>query len=330
MLIANPIYDTVFKYLFDDKEVARTLISAILDLSIEDLELQSKDIPLTFPKSLEHPDATINVMRLDFKAKIRLKNGEQVLVLIELQKAKVLSEIGRFRRYLGSQYIDKKNLIESEKKEVAGIPIISIYLLGYDLNNCKETPIINVKRSYIDNYTQNILLEKETFIESLTHDSVVIQVPVLKRFRRNKLEKLLNIFSLATDVEQSFDSLDFPQEYNRILDRLSHAFMDEILLESAISEKEYLDEYMKKIATSEDEKQQAIEREKEAIKREKEANEREKEAVLKQQEAQKREKETLLTLKTTILNLQASGFDLAKISAILGKTEDEIHAILNN
>ena len=254
MLIANPIYDTVFKYLFDDKEVARTLISAILDLSIEDLELQSKDIPLAFPKSLEHPDATINVMRLDFKAKIRLKNGEQVLVLIELQKAKVLSEIGRFRRYLGSQYIDKKNLIESDKKEVTGIPIISIYLLGYDLNNCKETPIINVKRSYIDNYTQNILLEKEAFIESLTHDSVVIQVPVLKRFRRNKLEKLLNIFSLATDVEQSFDSLDFPQEYNRILDRLSHAFMDEILLESAISEKEYLDEYMKKIATSEDEK----------------------------------------------------------------------------
>ena len=328
MLIANPIYDTVFKYLFDDKEVARTLISAILDLSIEDLELQSKDIPLTFPKSLEHPDATINVMRLDFKAKIRLKNGEQVLVLIELQKAKVLSEIGRFRRYLGSQYIDKKNLIESDKKEVTGIPIISIYLLGYDLNNCKETPIINVKRSYIDNYTQNILLEKEAFIESLTHDSVVIQVPVLKRFRRNKLEKLLNIFSLATDVEQSFDSLDFPQEYNRILDRLSHAFMDEILLESAISEKEYLDEYMKKIATSEDEKQQAIEREKEAIKEKEIALKEKEEAILKQEEAQKREKEALLSLKKMIQKMHAKGFTIAEIAEDLDKSEEEICQLL--
>jgi len=153
------------------------------------------------------------------------------------------------------------------------------------------------------------LLEKEAFIESLTHDSVVIQVPVLKRFRRNKLEKLLNIFSLANELEQPFDSMDFPQEYKGILDRLSHAFMDEILLESAISEKEYLDEYMKKIATSEDEKQQAL---------------KEKEIALKEKE------EVLLTLKTTILNLQASGFDLAKISTILGKTENEIHAILNN
>ena len=269
-------------------------------------------------------------MRLDFKAKIRLKNGEQVLVLIELQKAKVLSEIGRFRRYLGSQYIDKKNLIESDKKEVTGIPIISIYLLGYDLNNCKETPIINVKRSYIDNYTQNILLEKEAFIESLTHDSVVIQVPVLKRFRRNKLEKLLNIFSLATDVEQSFDSLDFPQEYNRILDRLSHAFMDEILLESAISEKEYLDEYMKKIATSEDEKQQAIEREKEAIKREKEANEREKEAVLKQEEERRQKEEERRQKEEAIRNLYKAGITIDVIATSFQKTEDEIHAILNN
>ena len=31
MIIANPIYDSVFKYLLDDNQVARVLISNILD-----------------------------------------------------------------------------------------------------------------------------------------------------------------------------------------------------------------------------------------------------------------------------------------------------------
>ncbi|MFQ3576546.1 MAG: hypothetical protein SNJ77_08935, partial [Cytophagales bacterium] len=113
LLIANPIFDTAFKYLLDDKPSAKTLIAAILNIEIADLELQSTEIPLSFPGVLMPNDFTINVMRLDFKATIKLKDGEEKVVLIEVQKAKVLSDIGRFRRYLASQYNDSKNLRET-------------------------------------------------------------------------------------------------------------------------------------------------------------------------------------------------------------------------
>lgn len=32
MTIANPIYDTVFKYLMEDERVARTILSALLKI----------------------------------------------------------------------------------------------------------------------------------------------------------------------------------------------------------------------------------------------------------------------------------------------------------
>ena len=40
MTIANPIYDTVFKYLMEDERIARTILSALLKENIVNVEVR--------------------------------------------------------------------------------------------------------------------------------------------------------------------------------------------------------------------------------------------------------------------------------------------------
>ena len=63
MQIANPIYDVVFKYLLEDKKVAKLLLSAILEKEVIDIEF----LPQEYTTNLE--EKSITIYRLDFKAK---------------------------------------------------------------------------------------------------------------------------------------------------------------------------------------------------------------------------------------------------------------------
>ncbi len=82
-----------------------------------------------------------------FKARIRAKGGKEKLVLIELQKAKLPSDIMRFRRYLGRQYANEDNVME-EGGEKKALPIITIYFLGYAISGLEDIPIIRIVRQY--------------------------------------------------------------------------------------------------------------------------------------------------------------------------------------
>ncbi|MEM6319768.1 MAG: hypothetical protein AAF960_19000 [Bacteroidota bacterium] len=127
---------------------------------------------------------------MDFKAVIETENGETKTAIIEIQKAKLHTDIMRFRRYLGAQYQDRNNSavvkrVATTKKDVwiehrKAFPILSIYFLGHSLENIADVPVIKVARNYYDLATGEPLQAKEDFIESLTHDSYVIQIPYLK------------------------------------------------------------------------------------------------------------------------------------------------------
>ena len=43
MIIANPIYDVVFKYLLEDAEIARDLLSTILGEEVVQLEFKPQE-----------------------------------------------------------------------------------------------------------------------------------------------------------------------------------------------------------------------------------------------------------------------------------------------
>ena len=254
MKIANPIYDVVFKYLMDDNKIAKLMISKIIGEDIDSLDFQPKENVVKIERAGtddEKPQASFTVYRLDFAAKIKLPNGKFKQVIIEIQKAKLPTDIMRFRRYLGHQYLTNKNAIEKEIKgelRNTALPIVSIYFLGHPLDH-ETAPVIKVNRNYIDLATGEQLKNKEEFIESLTHDSYVIQIPELKGKRRNELERILSIFDQSqkeSDHILNINESDFPEEYRDIIRTLQRAISDEDIQNTMDLEDEILEELEKK------------------------------------------------------------------------------------
>ena len=252
MKVANPIYDIVFKYLLSDNEIAKLIISNIIDEDIVSLKL----------KPTEHNVSGIGerklaVYRIDFAATIKNKDGSEKLVLIEIQKAKFHEDIIRFRKYLGKQYSDENNVVTIDDKKVP-LPIVTIYFLGHRLDHARN-PVIKVKRKYYDAITNEKIKEKEKFIESLTHDSFIIQIPELTQEKRNKLEVLLSIFdqSLCTEFSRHYLELQeesYPSEYQKIIRNLLKAGAEKVIQDTMDIEDEIvadLDDLERRIANKE-------------------------------------------------------------------------------
>ena len=249
MLIANPIYDVVFKYLMEDSKIAKLMISSIINEEIESLEF----LPQEFTMNLGIGDSdntrrrtnSLTVYRLDFSAIIITPEGKKN-VIIELQKAKYPTDIMRFRTYLGNQYLNSEHFEEkiiNGKYRKVGIPIITIYFLGHKLDYT-DAPIIKVGRTYFDMFNNQIIDTKEAFIESLTNDSYIIQIPYLKDKRRNDLEILLSVFDQSTKYDVQYHLLsiseeDFPEKYRPIIRKLQaaagdHQMKNQMILEDGI------------------------------------------------------------------------------------------------
>jgi len=240
MQIANPIYDVVFKYLMEDGKIAKLMISSIIGENIEELIF----LPQEFISDLGKIDKvkksktnrtrkdSLTVYRLDFSAKIRTNEGYKN-VIIELQKAKFPTDIMRFRKYLGEQFSNKENVQKikiGNRIRKTGLPIISIYFLGHKLDHTTASAI-KVSRQYKDLITDTIIDTKESFIESLTLDSYVIQIPYLTDKRRNDLEILLSVFDQSNPADREHHILnvkeeDFPEKYRPIIRKLQKAIQD--------------------------------------------------------------------------------------------------------
>ena len=221
MIIANPIYDVVFKYLLEDADIARDLLSTILGEEVVHLEFKPQE---TSTESSEG----IKILRLDFKAIIKKKDGTLFKVLIELQKSKQVFDVMRFRRYLGDNYRKEDQVIEKDGLAVfRPLPIITIYFLGFLLNNV-PSGVIKVKRDYVDAVTEEILGVKDDFVELLTHDSYMIQVGRLPKESRGKLDRVMQIFSPMYQNKADNHLVDFQGDiYDplvlRMVERLSRA-----------------------------------------------------------------------------------------------------------
>jgi len=221
MIIANPIYDVVFKYLLEDADIARDLLSTILGEEVVYLEFKPQE---TSTESSEG----IKILRLDFKATIKKKDGTLFKVLIELQKSKQVFDVMRFRRYLGDNYRKEDQLVEKDGLAVfRPLPIITIYFLGFLLNNV-PSGVIKVKRQYVDAVTEEILGVKDDFVELLTHDSYMIQVGRLPKESRGKLDRVMQIFSPMYQNKADKHLVDFQGDiYDplvlKMVERLSRA-----------------------------------------------------------------------------------------------------------
>ncbi|QEP42247.1 hypothetical protein D5085_03305 [Ectothiorhodospiraceae bacterium BW-2] len=330
MKVANPMYDVVFRYLLDDLRIAKLLLSKIINQPIESLELK----PTEHKKRIQ---GQFTVFRVDFAAKIRQKEGNEKLVLIEIQKAKLPTDIMRFRKYLGSHYQDKNNVYQKGEKSEP-LPIICIYFLGHTLAHT-DSPVVRVERRYIDSATEKELEKKELFIESLSHDSYIVQIPQLKQKRRNELEVLLSIFDQSQQLANSrhyleLDEADYPKEFRRVVRRLRQAIVEEDVSELMELEDEVLDELEsleRKIFMQEqvlDEQGKALDEQERALEEQgKIINEQK--SVLAVKDSALAEKENALAEKESALAKKESA--LAKAVAVLtasGMSEQEARQVL--
>ena len=187
--VANPIYDSVFKYIMEDERIAKTMLSALLKKEVVHVTVRPHEYSNTTRD-------TLSMFRIDFAATVREREGNEIkdrIVLIELQKTWLNTETLRFRQYLGAQYSNKNNIREAEDKGFA-YPMVAVYLLGHRVGNLKE-PIVYVNHDVFD-YNGNVVDDgnMEPFVESLTHNSIIVQIPLLHGNVNNRLEKVLSVF----------------------------------------------------------------------------------------------------------------------------------------
>ena len=191
-IIANPIYDTVFKKLMENEHIARFFLSTVLEQRVVSVEVRPQEFTYKKTKRLKPLPADIaySIFRIDFMATIETEQGEQKKILIEVQKSHDEEDLMRFRSYLGEQYrkVDKVNGVPTV------LPITTIYILGCNLAGI-TSPCLKVERTYVDMIHKKPIEARAPFIEKLTHSSYVIQVGRITDERYStKLDKLLSLF----------------------------------------------------------------------------------------------------------------------------------------
>jgi len=322
--IANPIYDAVFKYLMEDARVAKTILSALLKKEVAEVEVRKHE----YTNGMRDK---ISMFRIDFGAKVRQDDGSLKLVLIELQKTWLETETLRFRQYLGTQYANPDNIDKENGDNGYGIPMIAVYLLGHRVGDINE-PVLYVSHKSYD-YNGNEVVDglPDPFVESLTHDSIIVQIPLLHGRVNNRLTKVLSVFDQKNKNRNNHQVLNINEddymgdrEMEHILHRLLSAASDVDLRQAMNVEDEYFSAIEnrdtaimmrdKRIAEQDAEIEQ-----KAAQLEQKQAALEQKQAALEQKQAALEQKQAALEQKqSALLNsakaMKAAGISLEKIS----------------
>ncbi len=328
MKIANPILDTVFKYLFEDNEIAKGLLSRITGLDIVTLELKPTELAYEKFFNLEDKlndiqkselNSLLKIYRFDFKAVIKEANNEHKVVLIEIQKSNVLQQVGRFREYLGENYKRKEQIVNEDGKTIdAYLEIICIYFLNAKLEQIPNA-ILKKEHKFKDAETQaeiELLPNYDPFVKLLNHEAIYIQIPRLTDEKDSQLRRLLDIFDQEKLVGKNILELGYGMDEiqdelkKRIVQRLSMALMDETM-QLIMKDEARIDEFLQQTAIARKELLVKIEENKKNI-------------AEKEQTIEKNEKVIINSIKT-LSNLHLT---TVEISQQLGVSIDFVHQIL--
>ena len=237
--VANPIYDSVFKYLMEDERIAKTVLSALLKKQVVSVKIRRNEYSNGTRNSL-------SMFRIDFGAQIRQADGSLRLILIELQKTWLETETLRFRQYLGAQYANPENMVNEEMRPPYGLPMVAVYILGHRVGNIDE-PVLYVDHKTYD-YDGNEVTKglPDPFVDSLVHRSIIVQIPLLHGQINNRLDKVLSVFDQkkqekgnqhVMELNEDLYTGDSDMEY--ILRRLLMASSDAKLRQDMNVEDEY-------------------------------------------------------------------------------------------
>ena len=309
--IANPIYDSVFKYLMEDERIAKTLLSALLKKEVMAVEMRRNE----YTNGVRD---NISMFRIDFGAHVKEPDGTIRLVLIELQKTWLETETLRFRQYLGAQYSNPENVPSENNKDGYAIPMVAIYLLGHRVGDI-NVPVLYVKHKAYD-YDGNVVTDgiPDPFVESLIHDSIIVQIPLLHGQVNNRLEKVLSVFDQSQKngsdrhvLNVNDSSFDDDDDMQYLLRRLLMAAANAQLRQEMNVE----DEYFKAL----EDRDTALMMKDKKLAEQAEQLEQNK-AELEQNKAQ---------LRTMALLLSNSGMSVEEIAKSVGMSQDQVKLLLN-
>lgn len=264
IIIPNPIYDVVFRYLMEDTDSAKIVISTLINEKIKNLELE----PLTHSYKnnefiIEDPkyQDDIRLFHLDFTATIELPDGSEELIMIELQKASEPDDIFRFKRYISKNFQKKqeKEITDHETQAIKNvhkpIRLIPIFILNFRIENEINDLLIKTNRTKIGVFKNKNLQKHNEFIDNLSYDIWVVQLPNLQNIKEEdykndnyklKLFALLKLFDQKSKVKDNEHRLRlirkfFPGFLERVIKRLQAADIDNPDLEEQMNiEDEYL------------------------------------------------------------------------------------------
>ena len=330
MKVANPIYDIVFKYLMEDERIAKTILSALLKKEVIDVKVRRNEYANSNRENL-------SIFRIDFGATILESDGSKHLILIELQKTWLETETLRFRQYLGVHYANPENILP-ESPEGYAIPMVTVYLLGHKVGDIEE-PVLYVRRHSYD-YNDNLVTKglPNPFIDSLTHDSIIVQIPHLRGQINNRLEKVLSIFDQThmdgknkqvLDIDESLYTGD--DDMLHIVHRLLAAASDSKMRHEMNVEDEYYSVIEKRDTTImlKDRKiaeQSAALKEQDKALKEQDKTLKEQDKTLKEQDKTLKEQESLL--RSTVKLLLNAGMTPNQIASNLGVHIDVVTRLI--
>ncbi len=308
--VANPIYDSVFKYLMEDERVAKTLLSALLKKEVVHVVVRPHEYSNTTRD-------TLSMFRIDFSATILDEDGKERILTIELQKTWLPTETLRFRQYLGLQYNNKQNIQEESPKRYA-YPLVAVYLLGHRVGDIEE-PVVYVDHKVYDYNGQEVAGgESNPFVESLTHNSIIVQIPLLRGRVNNRLDKVLSLFDQSKIAEThnpqvlTLDEADYKNDHDLLymIHRLTAAAADAEMRQDMNVEDEYFQ-------LLEDKETQLLKQKKAMKDMKKQLSQQEEQ--LSQQKAQ---------IRTLAKMMAGSGTSAEAIASALGVSLDDIESLL--
>lgn len=266
-IIPNPIYDVVFRYLMEDLESAKIILSTFINEKIIRIQLEptgksekkDKDTKLQIQDPKTSDD--IRLFHLDFVATIELPNGNEELIMIELQKASEPDDIFRFKRYISKNFQKKqeKEIIDPKTQSVVPISIpirlVPIFILNFRIENEIDDLLIQTSRTKVGIFKNKKLEKHNEFIDNLSYDLWIVQLPNLGKIAeedykddeyKSKLYVLLKLFDQKSKVRNNEHRLRlirklFPGFLDRVIKRLQSADIENPNLEEQMyAEDEYL------------------------------------------------------------------------------------------
>ncbi len=228
----------------------------------------------------------------------------------------------RFRSYLASLYDTRANdisLVEytNEKGEVEKIEkkhpyhIIAIYILGHALAGIDEPVIYNLPKPVSATGKPVKNASKNPFFSNLTHDTIIVQIPRLRRKVKSRVEEFLDIFDQSRAIPKNehfliFDDLDNkPEGFDTIVRELARAAVDRKTKTAMDIEDEYADD-VRKIIKMDELKEKLAQKDEQLL---------QKDAQLSQQN---------VVIVTLIKSMLFKGDTIGSISKTLNISEDQI------